>query len=112
MLRSTEAWLPSRPDWGPCICNAGLRLPPTRKMAHMALCSTLLAGETSMPPKDTHTFRGPTHHRPVPDGPPEQYPQLSPPESLSPHWHLRPAMLPGPNPNTLAQVVRLWTPEA
>ena len=65
----------------------------------MALGRNLLSQETPMPPKATHTFLGPHHTVPEPDEPPEQCPHLMPPQSLSPPWHLRPAMLQGPNPN-------------
>ena len=49
--------------------------------------------ETHTPPEGAHAQAGP------PDRPPDTRPQLSPPRSLPWHRPLRPAILPGPNPN-------------
>ena len=55
---------PEALDWRLLIHNTGLWVPPTWKMCHMAVYRTLLAGETSIPHKDTHTFRGYPHQDP------------------------------------------------
>ena len=57
-------------------------------------------GRNLHPPRRTHAPTEDTHVQiPEPGGPPDQRPQLSPPQSLAGRWHLRPAILPGPNPN-------------
>ena len=100
-------WPVGNPLWEFLIHNAGLWVPQTWKLCHLAVCRTFLAGETSIPRK-TPTPSEDIHTKILgPDLPPGERPQLSPPQSLTSHWPISPAILPGQNTDPRLRVQAL-----
>lgn len=101
------SWPGSPPLWGLFIYNAGFWVPPVCKLCLLAMCRTLLAGETPYPLKTLTHFEDIHTKILQPDGPPDRRPQISPPQSLISHWHIRRDIIPGPNPNPRLHVQAL-----